>query len=104
MVLRDDARDLDELASFHDGLAHPVRVAVMRVLRDPKKAPGYRLPFAALRHQVREMAGELDTRNLQYHVSNMQTAGWVAVARVGTEKEVRLIRDGRLVVAPVPEA
>lgn len=91
-----------EAAEFHEGLAHPARVAAMRALREN----GGAMPMSELRKRVAEALGSaIDTRTMQFHASKMERAGLVDVygrrrrqaatagrGDVGTD-EVRLLRD-----------
>src|SRR5438477_12710913 len=75
----------EEAAAFHEGLAHPARVAAMRTLREDGP-----LPLAELRRRVSEALGsELDTRTMQFHAARMERAGLVDVGK----DDVRLLRD-----------
>lgn len=99
MPLTDAHLPLEELANLHDALGHPVRVTVLRVLRVK-----VRMPLAELRVAVAAQQGELDTRNLQFHVGKMQRAGIVDVQREGGRDVVQLARDValRVKLAPPP--
>lgn len=82
-------------AAYHDGLAHPARVAALRVLRAKK-----RLPMSELRHEVAALHKDLDTRTLQHHVWKMQVAGLVDVEKRDGRDVVALIADVALRVKP----
>lgn len=77
-----------DAARLHDGLAHPARVAAMRVLRQRR-----RLPIAELRREVAALTRDLDARSMQHHVHKMLVAGLVDVS----------VEDGREVVALVQD-
>lgn len=86
-------RDLsvDQLADYHDALAHPARVTILHLLRDTRS-----VPMADLRRAVSERHGEIDTRTLQHHVDKMHRAGIVDVERLGGRYRVHLVRDIKL--------
>lgn len=71
-----DEEDADELANLHDGLAHPFRVVVLRVLREEK-----RMTLADLRRAVEKAYMPIDAKNLQFHLMKMQMGGIVRLAR-----------------------
>lgn len=71
-----DEEDADELANLHDGLAHPFRVTVLRVLREEK-----RMTLADLRRAVEKAYMPIDAKNLQFHLMKMQMGGIVRLAR-----------------------
>jgi DNA-binding transcriptional ArsR family regulator len=96
MVRVDADLSAEEAAAFHDGLAHPARVAAMRALREQPV-----MPMAELRRRVAEAAGDLDTRSMQFHAAKMERAGLVDVRRDGT---VALLRDVSLKLRLVPGA
>lgn len=95
MSLLDADRSPEDAAALHAGLAHPVRVAAMRVLRAKK-----RLPIAELRRDVAALAKELDARSMQHHVYKMQLAGLVDVSLVEGREVVALVMDVSLRVRP----
>lgn len=74
----------EEAAAFHEGLAHPARVAAVRALREHGA-----MPMSELRKRVSELIGEIDTRTMQFHAAKMERAGLVDI---GTD-EVALLRD-----------
>lgn len=90
-------RSLQELSEFHSGLAHPTRVAILRILRKDRE-----LTTAELRRRVAEAHEELDTRTLQHHLYKMQVAGLLTVGRGEGGERARLLRDIQIVVRPVP--
>ena len=71
-----DEEDADDLANLHDGLAHPFRVTVLRVLRTEK-----RMTLADLRRAVEKAYMPIDAKNLQFHLMKMQMGGIVRLAR-----------------------
>lgn len=96
MATLDADLSLAEAAALHDGLAHPARVATMRVLRARK-----RLPLAELRREVALLHKELDTRSIQHHVHKMHVAGLVDVELREGREVVVLVQDvGLRVRAP----
>lgn len=92
-------RDVEEIAAFHAGLAHPARVAAMQALRVVK-----RMPLADLRREVSLVVGEMDTRTMQHHVYKMQVAGLVTVFRDRNRETVQLLRDVAIRVKGAPGA
>jgi DNA-binding transcriptional ArsR family regulator len=85
----------DDAARLHEGLAHPVRVAAMRALREKRS-----LTLADLRALVAEQGHPVDTTTMKFHARKMEEAGLVDVGR----DEVRLLRDVGLRMRPVPGA
>lgn len=79
--------DLEDAANIHDGLAHAVRVAAYRALRDEPK-----MPVSELRVLVSKMYIPVDQRNLQFHLHKMQLAGLVEVFKEAGRETVRLLR------------
>lgn len=71
-----DEEDADALANLHDGLAHPFRVMILRVLRKEK-----RMTLADLRRAVAEVYVPIEAKNLQFHLVKMQMGGIVRMAR-----------------------
>lgn len=85
LVFLDNDLSPAEAAALHEGLAHPARVAAMRVLRE--HGP---MPLSELRRRVSEMVGsDLDTRSMQFHAARMERAGLVDVGK----DRVALLRD-----------
>lgn len=80
--------DLEDAANIHDGLAHPVRVAAYRVLRDEEK-----MPVSELRVHVSKMYIPVDQRNLQFHLHKLQLAGLVEVSKEAGRETVRLVAE-----------
>jgi DNA-binding transcriptional ArsR family regulator len=86
----------ERAAALHDGLAHPARVVILRLLRARRS-----LPLSELRREVAASLGrELDTRTLQHHVWKMQVAGLVDVERRGAADVASLLVDVALRVRP----
>jgi DNA-binding transcriptional ArsR family regulator len=100
MALLDEERPIEDAARLHEGLAHPARVAAMRVLRAQKRP----VPMAELRRRVAEVAGELDARSMQFHAARMERAGLVDVRRGEGGAVVALLRDVSLRVRVPPGA
>lgn len=97
MAQAESDMDAATLAAYHDGLAHPARVAALRELRARK-----RMPLADLRKAVGAAIGAIDTRTMQHHAYKMQVAGIVTIHREGGRDVVTLLRDVTLKVKPVP--
>ena len=83
-----EPQEVDALAALHDGLAHPLRVCILHVLRKEKRMLG-----TELRKRVSEMYVPIDARNLQFHLFKMQTAGLVSVRKEANRDMVELVRD-----------
>lgn len=88
VVAKTNDEDLDETAALADALAHPIRVAMIQVLRKERK-----IAAADLRRAVSSLYGEIDTRNLQFHLYKMQSARVLTVVREGGRDVVTLERD-----------
>jgi DNA-binding transcriptional ArsR family regulator len=85
----DDAdMDLDQAAAIYDALGHPIRLAILRALQKEKT-----LPLAELRKRVSDLYIEVDTRNVQFHLYKMQSAGVVASERAGGREMLTLKKD-----------
>lgn len=83
-----EVEDPDELANLFDGLAHPFRVAILRVLRKER-----RMLLAELRRSVSDAYMQIDQRNLQFHLHKMQVAGLVKFQREEGREVVYLVQD-----------
>lgn len=83
-----DIEDPDELANLHDGLAHPFRVTILRVLRKQK-----RMTLADLRRAVGEAYIPIEAKNLQFHLVKMQIGGLVRIAREEGRDVAYLVGD-----------
>lgn len=88
MSAADDPEDYDAIATLADAIAHPIRVAILNVLRKEK-----RISLADLRRAASAAYVEFDTRNAQFHLYKMQAAGVVKVEREGGRDFVHLVRD-----------
>lgn len=93
MSERPSATEIQELANLADGIAHPVRVCILYVLRREKKIRG-----VELRKEISEMYVPVDARNLQFHLYKMQSAGLVRVSKEGRNDVVELECDVTLKV------
>lgn len=80
--------EVEELAGLLDGLAHPFRAAIYRVL----KREGA-MPVAELRRQVGEEYASLDARNLLFHLFKMQSSGIVSVRKEQGRDVARLVLE-----------
>lgn len=80
--------DPDEEAPLFEAMAHPFRVAIRNELR---KQNG--LQVAELRRRVSASYEEIDTRNIQFHLFRMQTAGVVRVEKVEGKDVATLVKD-----------
>lgn len=89
--------DPDHESQLFEAMAHPVRVAIRNELR--KENP---LTIAELRRRVSSARGEIDTRNIQFHLFRMQIAGVVHVAKNDGRDVVRLMRDVGLDLRQAP--
>lgn len=83
-----EQQEIEVLAAIHDGLGHPVRMAILMALR---KEP--ELTSAALGHAVSASYTPVDARRLQFHVHKMQSAGIVESRKAGRGDVIRLIMD-----------
>ncbi|MFA5862538.1 MAG: hypothetical protein WDA16_12670 [Candidatus Thermoplasmatota archaeon] len=83
-----DEGDADALANLHDGLAHPFRVMILRVLRKQK-----RMTLADLRRAVGEAYIPIEAKNLQFHLVKMQMGGIVRMAREEGRDVAYLVSD-----------
>lgn len=83
-----EEEDADALANLHDGLAHPFRVMILRVLRKEK-----RMALADLRRAVAEIYIPIEAKNLQFHLVKMQMGGIVRMAREEGRDVVYLVSD-----------
>lgn len=76
------------LAGLLDGLAHPFRVTIYRVLKEDGP-----LPIADLRRRVAEEYARLDASNLLFHLFRMQSSGIVVVRKEQGKDIARLVLD-----------
>ncbi|GEM_PF-4606925 len=81
----------EQAAALHEGLAHPARVAISRILRGER-----RMAPAALRARLEKEGILLDATGLRFHLRRMEKAGLVDVGR----EEVALLRDVTLRLKP----
>lgn len=89
---RDNAdMTLDELATLADGVAHPIRVAILRALRE--KSP---MSKKDLRRVVSDAYMEIDTRTVQFHLYKMHVCGLVQLSREGGREIATLVKDVQL--------
>lgn len=88
MASWDDDRSPEEVAALATAIAHPARVAMLRLLR---QEPTQRVP--GLRRALRP-AWDLDTRGILHHLGIMARAGVVDVR--SRPRSVRLLRNVRL--------
>lgn len=89
----------ERAAQLHAALAHPSRVAALRLLRREVK-----LTLPALRRRLEEQGTAMDTRSLQHHVGKLHRAGIVDLTRSDGHDMVTLVRDValRVKLAPPP--
>lgn len=100
MVRTEEEMPPEEVAALHEGLAHPVRVAAYRVVRERRE-----VALAELRRAVAEAGFEVDARSLQFHVGRLERAGLVDVRVDGEGKRrAALLRDVSLRLRLVPGA
>lgn len=78
--------EAESLAGLLDGLAHPFRATIYRILE--RDGP---LHVAELRRKVADEYARLDARNLLFHLLRMQSSGIVLVQKEQGKDVARLV-------------
>lgn len=88
MALRDAVADRHDLAALHAALAHPTRVAILRVLRTTPV-----MTLRDLRNMLAEAQVGIDTTTLLHHLQKMHVPTVVDLTHEKGVVTVRLVRD-----------